>query len=56
LCLIWEASKGSVYILNALTSPIKLPPNISSNLMWVVKPEYIVLFKLTYLSIIISIL
>ena len=30
LCLIIEASNGSVYILNALKSPIKLPPKISS--------------------------
>ena len=30
LCLTIEASNGSVYILNALRSPIKLPPKISS--------------------------
>ena len=34
-----EASNGSVYILKALISPMKLPPNISSNFISVVNPE-----------------
>ena len=45
LCFTWEAFNGSTYILNALTSPIILPPKYSSNLICVVNPEYIVLSK-----------
>ena len=33
LCLICDASNGSVYILNALISPTILPPKYSSNLI-----------------------
>jgi hypothetical protein len=33
LCLIWPAFNGSEYILNALISPIKLPPKNFSKRM-----------------------
>ena len=46
LCLTCPAFRGSTYILNAPTSPIKLPPNSRSRIMFVVKPEYCVLFNM----------
>lgn len=47
LCLICPAFNGSTYILNALKSPTKLPPNSFSRIMFVVNPEYDVLFNIS---------
>ena len=47
LCLICPAFNGSTYILNVLKSPTKLPPNSFSRIMFVVNPEYDVLFSIS---------
>lgn len=47
LCLICPAFNGSTYILKALKSPTKLPPNSFSRIMFVVNPEYDVLFNIS---------
>ena len=46
LCLTCPAFNGSTYILNALKSPTKLPPNSFSRIIFVVKAEYDVLFNI----------